>query len=208
MKCANCGAPLRVHPQSGHFACEYCRSSQAPPPSPDGVRWLGPASEGWRCPLCSESLHRIGIDDRYQGHQCPNCQGLLLARPRFGEAVHSRRRYAGGPPDPLRTPDRDELHRRVRCPSCGKHMDTHPYQDGVLVVDTCSACNLIWLDRGELARAVNAPGRDRGVGHTPPPKLVGGKKKSSGGKKKKKRRKSTIWKTGEFLIDLIDDIFD
>jgi Zn-finger nucleic acid-binding protein len=43
-------------------------------------------------------------------------------------------------------------------------MATHPYLGpGNAVIDTCSACELIWLDYGELTQLVEAPGRDRGV---------------------------------------------
>jgi hypothetical protein len=39
-----------------------------------------------------------------------------------------------------------------------------------VVIDTCAPCDLVWLDFGELAQIVDAPGRDRGqrgVGTTP-----------------------------------------
>jgi Zn-finger nucleic acid-binding protein len=43
-------------------------------------------------------------------------------------------------------------------------MATHAYQGpGNLVIDTCAPCDLIWLGTGELARTVEAPGRDRGT---------------------------------------------
>jgi Zn-finger nucleic acid-binding protein len=42
-------------------------------------------------------------------------------------------------------------------------MATHPYYGpGNVVIDTCTACDLVWLDFGELAQIVDAPGRDRG----------------------------------------------
>jgi Zn-finger nucleic acid-binding protein len=43
-------------------------------------------------------------------------------------------------------------------------MDRHPYLGpGNVVIDTCSTCDLIWLDHGELTEMVDAPGSDRGV---------------------------------------------
>ena len=43
-------------------------------------------------------------------------------------------------------------------------METHPYYGpGTFVIDSCVPCNVLWLDYGELERAVNAPGRDRGA---------------------------------------------
>jgi Zn-finger nucleic acid-binding protein len=43
-------------------------------------------------------------------------------------------------------------------------MDVHPYYGpGNIVIDSCSACDLIWLDHGELQQITDAPGRDRGT---------------------------------------------
>jgi hypothetical protein len=42
-------------------------------------------------------------------------------------------------------------------------MEVHPYYGpGNVVIDSCSACDLIWLDHGELKQISDAPGRDRG----------------------------------------------
>ncbi len=163
MNCPNCGAPMRLFAQAGYFACDYCRTSHFPSPSPDGVRQFGEAPEGWRCSLCNQILHRISVDDRYQGHQCPRCQGLLLARPAFGETVHTRRLWAGGPTDPPRMQDGSELHRAVDCPACRRRMQTHPYYGpGMLIIDTCDRCNLIWLrSRRTGARRQRARRRPR-----------------------------------------------
>jgi Zn-finger nucleic acid-binding protein len=30
-----------------------------------------------------------------------------------------------------------------------------------MVIDTCEPCGVVWLDAGELRRAVDAPGSDR-----------------------------------------------
>ena len=41
-------------------------------------------------------------------------------------------------------------------------MLTHPYYGpGNIVLDTCSQCDLVWLDAGEFGRAIDAPGPDR-----------------------------------------------
>jgi Zn-finger nucleic acid-binding protein len=38
-------------------------------------------------------------------------------------------------------------------------MDTHYYAGpGNIVIDDCSGCRLNWLDYGELARIIHAPG--------------------------------------------------
>jgi Zn-finger nucleic acid-binding protein len=51
----------------------------------------------------------------------------------------------------------------VACPVCGERMEVHPYYGpGPAVIDSCSRCGLIWLDRGEMTVIETAPGR-RGV---------------------------------------------
>jgi Zn-finger nucleic acid-binding protein len=86
-----------------------------------------------------------------------------VPRADFADAVTRRRaRAAGAPvtPSPL---DPRELDTRMPCPSCGERMDVHPYYGpGNVVIDSCSRCDLIWLDFGELAQITDAPGRDRG----------------------------------------------
>ena len=49
-------------------------------------------------------------------------------------------------------------------------MSTHPYfGPGNVVIDNCEACELVWLDFGELKQIVNAPGKDRGTREMPRP---------------------------------------
>jgi Zn-finger nucleic acid-binding protein len=41
---------------------------------------------------------------------------------------------------------------------------TYPHSGpGNVVIDNCAACDLIWLDFGEIRQIVDAPGRDRGT---------------------------------------------
>ena len=52
------------------------------------------------------------------------------------------------------------------CPYCTDPMNNHPYMGpGNIVIDTCSGCQVNWLDKGELQRAVMAPD------HVPSPSL-------------------------------------
>jgi hypothetical protein len=81
----------------------------------------------------------------------------------FGEVVQYFRSRAQGPADRPRLLEANEMARRVLCPYCHQLMDTHPYAGpGNIVIDTCSNCEVIWLDYGEINQVVNAPGRDRG----------------------------------------------
>ena len=57
----------------------------------------------------------------------------------------------------------DDAHVVEHCEQCRSGMDVHPYYGpGNVVIDSCSRCNLIWLDFGELKQITDAPGRDRG----------------------------------------------
>ena len=51
---------------------------------------------------------------------------------------------------------------RIVCPNCeGPMLTDWYYGPGNIVIDTCPACDLVWLDAGELRRVVDAPGLDR-----------------------------------------------
>jgi Zn-finger nucleic acid-binding protein len=108
---------------------------------------------------------RALLDDRQAVDHCEQCRGLLMARSTFGEAVWTRRASASGPAAPPVPIDARELERQIRCPSCRAPMDVHPYYGPAnIMIDTCRACDLIWLDQGELKQITDAPGRDRGTG--------------------------------------------
>ena len=60
-------------------------------------------------------------------------------------------------PEPM---DASQLGVRRVCPTCDAAFETHPYGGpGNSVIDTCAECHVIWLDAGELAKLVVAPGR-------------------------------------------------
>jgi Zn-finger nucleic acid-binding protein len=147
-----------------YYHCNHCGTFHfIETPEVEGVRVLRPHDAALPCPLCQATLMRALLDDRSVVDHCQQCRGLLMARATFGEAVWRRRARAAGlaaPPLPL---DARELERRVTCPSCHARMDVHPYYGpGNVVIDSCSACDLIWLDHGELTQITDAPGRDRG----------------------------------------------
>lgn len=164
MNCQNCGAPMTLFPERGYFFCEYCKSYYFPSESPDGVRLLGKAPEEIQCPVCHIRLLIASFDGEHHGYFCEKCKGILLGREPFVETIASRRAWATEPPEPQGSVDRAHLERQVRCPLCENVMETHPYYGpGTFVIDSCVPCNVLWLDYGELERAVNAPGRDRGA---------------------------------------------
>ena len=168
MNCRNCGGAMELFATRGYFFCRYCGSFHFPDTAPDqGVRVL--AEGAHPCPICRTNLSSAVLDERHAVQYCPTCRGVLMARGTFADVVQQRRAWATeGPaaPVPLR---RDELVREANCPQCGVRLQTHPYYGpGNVVIDSCAACDVIWLDFGELKQIVDAPGRDRGSRQLPP----------------------------------------
>jgi Zn-finger nucleic acid-binding protein len=164
MNCRNCGAPMELFDRRRYFFCTHCGTFHfIETPAVDGVQVLARTGEARPCPRCAAPLAKSLLDDQYPVEHCERCKGLLLEREAFANALNARRARAGGPgiaPVPL---DRRELERRASCPSCRQAMDVHPYYGpGNVVIDSCTACSLIWLDYGELQQMTDAPGRDRG----------------------------------------------
>ena len=164
MDCRNCGAPMELFERRRYYHCRHCGSFHfIEAEEREGVRVLGRTADAANCPLCRAPLVRALVDDRHGVDHCARCRGVLMPRETFGALITDRRTNAAGPglaPLPL---DRRELTRQITCPGCGAKMDVHPYAGpGGVVIDTCSRCDLIWLDRGELTQISDAPGRDRG----------------------------------------------
>lgn len=164
MNCAHCGAPMTLYADRGYAFCTHCGSFYFPEPTGEGIRALGEARDDLHCPLCHEPLLVAALDERYPAHYCQACRGLLFQRASFRGVIQLRRSRTPGPGVAPRPLERAELARQVSCPACGRIMEAHPYLGpGNVVIDTCSACDLIWLDHGELTEMVDAPGSDRGV---------------------------------------------
>ena len=160
VNCPNCGAPMALDPSHPCWHCVHCDSLVCPEPAADGVRVTG--ERGHNCPICKQPLLRATLDDREAIEICERCKGILMELPAFAVTLTARRRGAQTPsvtPSPI---DPADLRRRIACPNCAAAMVTDWYYGpGHIVIDTCEACDLVWLDAGELARAVDAPGSDR-----------------------------------------------
>ena len=154
-----------------YYHCRHCGSFHfIESEAVDGVRLLERRDRARTCPLCEGPLAHSELDERLVVEHCERCRGVLLARTTFGHAVALRRAAATGPGVPPVPIDRRELERHLNCPSCRTRMDVHPYLGpGNIVIDTCSRCDLVWLDRGELKQIADAPGSDRGVRRPAPP---------------------------------------
>ncbi|NLD72835.1 MAG: zf-TFIIB domain-containing protein [Chloroflexi bacterium] len=160
MNCGNCGAPLNIVIGQEYTRCEYC-GTFAFLEDPVPIETLEDEPAGHHCPLCHVPLVRAQIA-RWRMWYCTTCRGQLIERGDFRTLVEYKRARAWGPPDPIQPLDRSLLQREVRCPVCDRKMETHPYYGpGQFVIDSCHHCHVVWLDYGELRKAINGPGRDR-----------------------------------------------
>jgi Zn-finger nucleic acid-binding protein len=170
MNCLNCAAPMELFERRRYYFCGHCGTFQfIEAPAVGGVRVLERPATARPCPLCNAPLARALLDDTYVIEHCERCRGVLIGNTAFAEAVDRRRAHESGPPARPVPLDERELKRQLSCPSCRTRMDVHPYYGpGNVVIDTCSACGLVWLDFGELEQIADAPGRDRGRARLPP----------------------------------------
>ena len=161
MNCKNCGAPLEYLWTRECFYCGYCKTYSFPEESADGVKVVGKESRT-RCPACQVYLEAASVASQHVLY-CTKCRGILAEHKGFLKLIKYLRARASGLPDEPIAIDHQELRRRIRCPHCDQMMDVHPYYGpGNIVIDTCTACGVIWLDHGELRKIRDAPGRDRG----------------------------------------------
>ena len=151
---------MALHPTRPCWQCTHCDSIVCPEPAADGVRVTG--ERGHECPVCRTALVRAALDDRVPLELCEGCKGILMQRRDFAVTITAKRRAAETPSVTPHPADRRELRRRLECPRCGKGMMADWYYGpGNIVIDTCPPCDLVWLDAGELGRAIDAPGPDR-----------------------------------------------
>jgi len=166
MNCSNCGAVLELVESRRYFRCAHCGAfafPEAEVEGADGIRILGQTDDEPPCPVCKVPLTQALIDNVHPVHFCATCRGALLPRRTFAAVIQKRRAWATDQPvNPLPL-DRKALERRLACPRCQRRFDTYAhYGPGNVVIDNCAACDLVWLDFGEIRQIVAAPGRDRG----------------------------------------------
>lgn len=150
MDCRNCGAPMRLVRDRDYFVCDYCGSYHFPEANRDGIRVLGEVSE-ILCPVCRTNLVTAALESLRVLH-CPTCQGTLIAQVDFAFAVQYLRQARALLAPPL---DRAELLRPLICPLCQRKMHTFHYGGGGnVVMDNCPACQVVWLDYGEIRRVL------------------------------------------------------
>jgi len=135
--------------------CEFCGSFVLPDKTEDGVVVIG--GPGQRsCPVCDQPLVEAAIERKPVEH-CTRCGGVLCDRRTFTVIIERLRARQAGPklePEPI---DRSELERKLTCPGCAQGMELHPYYGpGNVLVDSCDACHVVWLDKGEIATIVKS----------------------------------------------------
>jgi Zn-finger nucleic acid-binding protein len=90
---------------------------------------------------------------------CPKCRGFVIDSESLGALIQSRRATYRGADDIPSLVDVNELDVHGRCPACEQVMEAHHYfGPGNIILDTCSTCKLAWLDHGEFAKIIRAPG--------------------------------------------------
>ena len=106
------------------------------------------------CPGCAVPLVRENYESSWV-FRCPACRGTLLSTSRL-ERIE---RDPGRNPALLKTEARAEhwtdTGPAIPCPRCRATMAKRPLTRGAATfyMDYCQACDLVWLDGGELALA-------------------------------------------------------
>ena len=161
MNCPDCGAVMRLEDGKDYLNCDYCRNMHFPELNDDGVRVLGGEAEQF-CPACRIPLLHGSVEGM-RIFSCRECHGVLMSMSVFTAAVEALRADSGRTSSLARPFNPDDLERTLRCPQCHERMDTHLYGGpGAIVIDSCSHCQLDWLDYGELRRVARAPDRYQG----------------------------------------------
>jgi Zn-finger nucleic acid-binding protein len=165
MNCTNCGAAMALVASRRYFHCPHCGSYHFPEAvEADGIRIVGQSADELKCPACTIAMAHALLDGEHPIDFCARCRGILLPRTSFAVVIQKRRAWATSPPAQPLPLDREELRRQLACPKCRRMFQTYPHSGpGNVVIDNCAACDLIWLDFGEIRQIVDAPGRDRGT---------------------------------------------
>ena len=162
MKCETClGALTKIHNQDYH-RCAGCNSYRFPlqlTSSVDPIVAVGKTVEA-ECPKCDITLQLGLIHGRWNVCYCQNCRGFLIESGALQVIAHELRASYVGQDDVPVAIDPSELRCERSCPACRGQFDTHPYYGpGNVVIDSCHRCGLTWLDHGELATIMRAPGK-------------------------------------------------
>jgi Zn-finger nucleic acid-binding protein len=114
------------------------------------------------CPICLEVRLEVGTLHGTEVCCCPACQGFVVDSATFGALIENLRAEYCGPDDRPVPMNPADLELSILCPACFSPMYTHPYYGpGNEIINSCSGCQINWLDAGELTKIIRAPGRRR-----------------------------------------------
>ena len=107
-----------------------------------------------RCPACQVALVKEDYESVW-ALRCPSCRGALISRDRLARAERDPARPVALLQKEARAEHAGDTEGPVACPRCHAIMDKQTIKRGTasLHFDLCSACDLYWLDGGELALA-------------------------------------------------------
>ena len=160
-RCHQCGGSAVPVAGRDYMQCEYCQSFVFDAENPlnvDRIITNGDHIEA-DCPGCHRELKTGTVED-HRVLYCGSCYGMLIRHSDFGAVVRKRRSQRAPEdmvvPEPI---DKSQFDRSIDCPNCRREMEVHPYYGpGNVVIDTCSACQYIWLDHSELSRVERSTG--------------------------------------------------
>lgn len=120
-----------------------------------------------QCPRCNVLLQRGVLYQHWEVCGCATCGGFVVPKRSLQEMIRRLRAAYQGPDDQPTPLNPSDLDVPCRCPGCHRPMETHPYYGpGNSVIDSCSGCQVTWLDQSELEKIIRAPGQ-RGDGFRP-----------------------------------------
>ncbi len=162
MNCEQCQSNMNLVTNQQHYHCVSCNRFEFPTSielSADKVVPAGKATD-FLCPKCDGHNLQIGTISGTQVCFCDNCRGFVIDRLSLGELIEALRGAYEGKDDPPIAICPNAIHEVSNCPACFEKMETFNYcGPGNVVIDSCNGCQLTWLNHGELAQIVRAPGK-------------------------------------------------
>ena len=142
-----------------YFRCRYCGSFHFPEPvDGEGIRITGMIGSATPCPVCKVAMQQAVLDEQFPVAFCLTCRGVLTPRTTFATVINKRRRvgdWAAGGAGAARSA---RTRARARLSSLRQAADDDPYAGpGNVVIDSCAACGVIWLDFGEMRQTWTRP---------------------------------------------------
>jgi len=101
-----------------------------------------------KCPKCSGAIAPIGTSEGVELDFCSGCFGMLFDQGEVAEYFELSKDI----PD-LTTDLKQAKRTDFVCPKCGGKWIEIPYAPGEnLVIDLCTGCGAVWLDKGEFPK--------------------------------------------------------